>query len=57
MTTELVAQAAALYDTGHSLVEVGKLLGVEAGTVGKALKRADVKLRPPVADRWNKGSG
>lgn len=54
MTPELVAQAAALYAQDHSLEEVGRLLGVEASTIGKALKRAGVTLRPPVADRWHR---
>lgn len=37
-TPDLVAQAAALYARGHSLEEVGQLLGLEASTIGKALK-------------------
>ena len=51
MTSELVTQASVLYENGHSLVEVGRLLDLEASTIGKALKRAGVTLRPPVADR------
>lgn len=53
ITDELVAQAAALYACDHTLEDIGKLLGLEASTIGKALKRAGVKLRPPVADRWH----
>lgn len=53
MTPELVARATALYANDHSLAEVGQLLGLEASTIGKALKRAGVTLRPPVADRWH----
>ena len=41
------------YTEGQSLAAIGKKLGIEASTVGKALKRAGVKLRPPVADRWH----
>jgi DNA-directed RNA polymerase specialized sigma24 family protein len=54
MTPRLIARAKQLYAEGDSLAEVGKQLGVEASTIGKALKRAGVKLRPPVADRWHK---
>ena len=54
MTPELVAQATVLYAKNHSLAEVGQLLGgLEASTIGKALKRAGITLRPPVADRWH----
>ena len=53
MTPQLVEHAKQLYTDGHSLTEVGKQLGVEASTVGKALKRSGVQLRPPVADRWH----
>jgi DNA-directed RNA polymerase specialized sigma24 family protein len=49
----LTEQAKGLCAQGRSLAEVAKLLGVEARTVGRALKRAGVKLRPPVADRWS----
>ena len=55
MTPELVAHASALYMQDHSLAEVGQLLGLEASTIGKALKRAGVRFRPPVADRWHEG--
>lgn len=51
MTPELVAQAKVLYDQDRSLAEVGRLLGLEASTIGKALKRAGVQLRPAVAHR------
>lgn len=44
MTPQLVAQAATLYAQNHSLEEVGRLLELEARTVGKALKRAGVNL-------------
>ncbi|MGJ6122307.1 hypothetical protein QN239_07000 [Mycolicibacterium sp. Y3] len=53
MTPELLAQAASLYANDHTLENIGKLLGLEASTIGKALKRASVALRPPVADRWH----
>jgi DNA-directed RNA polymerase specialized sigma24 family protein len=53
MTTELVSRATVLYNQGASLEEVGRLLGLETSTIGKALKRAGVKLRLPVADRWH----
>ena len=52
MTPELVAQAAALYASDHTLEDIGKLIGLEASTIGKALKRSGITLRPPVADRW-----
>jgi DNA-directed RNA polymerase specialized sigma subunit len=52
-TLELTEQATKLYAEGRSLDEVAKLLGVQAGTISRALKRAGVKLRPPVADRWH----
>lgn len=53
MTPDLVAQAAALYARDHTLEKIGKLFGLEASTIGKALKRTGVTLRPPVADRWH----
>jgi hypothetical protein len=53
MTPHLVDRARQLYADGQSLTAIGKQLGVEASTAGKALKRAGVKLRPPVADRWH----
>lgn len=53
MTPELVAQSAALYANGQTLDEIGRLLGLEASTIGKALKRSGATLRPPVADRWH----
>jgi lambda repressor-like predicted transcriptional regulator len=54
VTPRLIEWAKQLYANGQSLSAIGKQLGVEASTVGKALKRAGVKLRPPVADRWYK---
>jgi DNA-directed RNA polymerase specialized sigma24 family protein len=51
MTPDLIDHAKQLYAEGQSLANVGKQLGVEASTVGKAIKRAGVQLRPPVADR------
>ncbi|WP_375483188.1 helix-turn-helix domain-containing protein [uncultured Mycobacterium sp.] len=53
-TPELTQQAKVLYAEGPSLDEVAKLLGVQASTVSRALKRAGVTLRPPVANRWHK---
>ena len=53
MTSELVNRAKTLYAEGQTPVTIGKQLGVEASTVGKALKRAGVRLRPPVASRWH----
>jgi DNA-directed RNA polymerase specialized sigma24 family protein len=53
MTAELVTQAATLYAQDHTLEDIGELLGLEASTIGKALKRSGVTLRPPVADRWH----
>jgi IS30 family transposase len=53
MTPRLVERATKLYAEGQSTTVIGKQLGVEASTVGKALKRAGVQLRPPVADRWH----
>jgi DNA invertase Pin-like site-specific DNA recombinase len=53
MTPQLVDRAKQLYADGQPLTSIGKHLGVEASTVGKALKRSGVKLRPPVADRWH----
>jgi hypothetical protein len=57
MTADLVAQATALYAKDHTLEEVGRLLGLEASTIGKALNRVGVQLRPPVADRWHRTPG
>jgi IS30 family transposase len=54
MTPQLVDRAKKLYAQGQTLVMIGKQLGVEASTLGKALKRAGVTLRPPVADRRRK---
>ena len=54
MSPRLIERAKQLYADGHSLVAIGKQLGVEASTVGKALKRSGVQLRPPVADRWHR---
>jgi transposase-like protein len=53
MTADLIAQAATLYTNDHTLEDIARLLGLEASTIGKALKRAGVTLRPPVADRWH----
>ncbi len=53
MTPRMVTQAAKLYGDGLSTVQIGMKLGVTASTVGKALKRAGAKLRPPVENRWN----
>ena len=51
MTPRLTEQAERLYADGHTLTAIGVKLGVEASTVGKALKRTGVQLRPSVADR------
>ena len=56
MTPGLVERATELYTQGWSTVQIGKQLGVTASTVGKAMKRAGVQLRPPVANRWNQTS-
>lgn len=45
LTPDVTAQAAQLYAIGHSLADVGALLGVDASTVHKALKKAGLKLR------------
>ena len=41
-----VARAADLYRDGLSLAAIGHGFGVNASTVGKALRRADVQIRP-----------
>jgi len=41
-----VAQAADLYRDGISVAAIGHRFGVNASTVGKALRRADVQIRP-----------
>jgi hypothetical protein len=51
-TPDLINRDRQLYAEGQSLTAISRQLGVEASTVGKALKRAGVGLRPPVADRW-----
>lgn len=53
MTQRMLDHAKRLYAEGQSLAAIGKQLGVEASTAGKALKRSGVKLRPPIADRWH----
>lgn len=52
MDGEVLEGAKRLYEDGNSLAAVGEQLGFEASTVGKALKRAGVELRQPIADRW-----
>lgn len=49
MTEQLVARAQELYEAGWGTPKIGRELGVNASTVGKALKRAGVRMRPPVA--------
>jgi transposase len=41
-----VARAADLYRDGLSLAAIGHRFGVNASTVGKALRRVDVQIRP-----------
>lgn len=45
LTHEVLTKAALLYADGHSLADIGTHLGVDASTVHKALKKADVKMR------------
>ena len=45
LTSDQITEAAQLYASGQSLAEVGAHLGVDASTVHKALKKADVQLR------------
>lgn len=52
MTPRLVARATELYEAGWSTVRNGTELGLGTSTVGKALKRVGVRMRPPVVDRW-----
>ncbi|MFH5230817.1 hypothetical protein [Antrihabitans spumae] len=53
MTPEIVAKATTLYAEGWSTVRIGEKLGLGPSTVGKALKRAGVRMRPAVAERWH----
>ena len=46
LSAEDVAQAAGLYRDGLSLAAIGQRFRVNASTVGKALRRADVQIRP-----------
>jgi transposase-like protein len=41
-----VKRAATRYRAGQPLAIVGKALNVDASTVGRALKRAGIKIRP-----------
>jgi lambda repressor-like predicted transcriptional regulator len=52
MTPRLLTRATELYEAGWSTVQIGKELGLGTSTVGKALKRAEVRMRAPVAERW-----
>jgi DNA invertase Pin-like site-specific DNA recombinase len=45
LTPDVIAKAARLYDSGHSLAQVGGILGVDASTIHKALNKIGVKLR------------
>lgn len=38
MTPELLDRARALYKAGHTLAELGELLGLEASTIGKSVE-------------------
>jgi DNA-binding transcriptional regulator LsrR (DeoR family) len=42
-TPQLTEQATKLYADGYTLAEVAMQLGVQASTIGRALKRAGVK--------------
>ncbi|GCB48466.1 hypothetical protein SNL152K_5790 [Streptomyces sp. NL15-2K] len=42
-------QAKELYGQGLSTNQIGKKFGISGSTVWKALKRAGVRMRPPVA--------
>jgi hypothetical protein len=46
LSAEDVARAAGLYRDGLSLAAIGQRLRVNASTVGKALRRAEVQIRP-----------
>ena len=46
LSAEDVARAAGLYRDGLSLAAIGHRFGVTASTVGKALRRANVQIRP-----------
>jgi IS30 family transposase len=60
MTPQLVDRAKQLYAAGQSLTAIGKQLGVEASTVGKALKRHG-RAAPggsrPAAQWWTADGG
>ncbi len=52
MTPQLLARATELYEVGWSTVQISKELSLGTSTIGKALKRAGVQMRAPVAERW-----
>ncbi|MFJ9351538.1 helix-turn-helix domain-containing protein [Streptomyces sp. NPDC101237] len=49
MTPGRVGQAKELYAQGLGTNEIGKRMGASRSTVWKALKRAEVRMRPPLA--------
>ncbi|MEV3869784.1 hypothetical protein [Streptomyces sp. NPDC049906] len=49
MTPAKVEQAKELFEQGLSANQIGKKFGISGSTAWKALKRASVKMRPPVA--------
>lgn len=46
------SRARQFYYEGLSTVQIGKPLGLGPSTIGKALKRAGVAMRPAAAERW-----
>ena len=48
-----LAKAVELYTQGWSLARVGQQLGVSAGTLLNAFKRADVRTRPVGTNQWS----
>jgi hypothetical protein len=45
MTGEQIDDAVRLYEAGQSLAKIGAELGVEAGTVRRALMKRGIRLR------------
>jgi hypothetical protein len=45
LTDDQIAEAVRLYEAGQSLATVGRHLGVDHGTVWRALKKRDVQMR------------
>ncbi|MCU1367528.1 MAG: hypothetical protein JWN39_3167 [Ilumatobacteraceae bacterium] len=55
LTAEHIREAATLYRDGWSLAKLGQHLGVDAGTVRRALRKAGVTMRPVGTNQWTGG--